>query len=160
MKKILLIGLLSILLFSGNDGDCKQTIPSPYPENIKADTCVAKEVYIKFPSSSSESMWILKVKDHTFIKSSNTLIHAAFCVCLEQGKWKRDGYTRFIKGDMEQLMNLKKFSRYAKSNFAVTIVQPGLSKAKVTTGITQLLGCTENYLIKTTNAPFKVICSR
>jgi hypothetical protein len=75
-------------------------------------------------------------------------------------KWSDAGYSRFIKGDIDQLIKLKKFSRYAKLNFAVSIVQPGLSKEKISTDIIQLLGCTENYLIKTTNAPFKVICSK
>lgn len=75
-------------------------------------------------------------------------------------KWRAGGHTRFIKGTMDDLINLRKFSRFAKLNFSISIVQPGLSKAKTSSGITQLLSCTDNYLVKTTGSSLKVFCSK
>lgn len=75
--------------------------------------------------------------------------------------WQKDGYSRFLKGNMNDLNRLKKFSRFApKFIFEVTIVQPGLSKSKPSTDIIQLLGSTEDYLLKTSNAEFSVIASK
>jgi len=74
--------------------------------------------------------------------------------------WQIDGHTRFIKGDMGDLNRLKKFSRLAANfNFEVSIVQPGLLKSKISTDIIQLLGVTEDYLLKTSGAPLNVYCS-
>ncbi|MFO0847135.1 MAG: hypothetical protein U0871_01060 [Gemmataceae bacterium] len=41
----------------------------------------------------------------------------------------------------------------------VTIVQPGLSKAKITDEQLELLAVTENYLMETYNVPFRVVVS-
>ncbi|NQU88238.1 MAG: type III restriction endonuclease subunit R, partial [Mariniphaga sp.] len=74
--------------------------------------------------------------------------------------WQEDNKTRFLKGNMDVLNKLRKFSRFATNFiFEVTIVQPGLSKQKVSDDIIQLLGSTEDYLIKTSDATFNVICS-
>lgn len=74
--------------------------------------------------------------------------------------WLNEGKTRFIKGNIADLNKLKKFSRFATNFiFEVSIVQPGLSKDKITDDIMQLLGSTEDYLLKTSGAKFNVICS-
>ena len=74
--------------------------------------------------------------------------------------WQKEGKTRFIKGTMSEVNKLRKFSRFAtKFVFEVSIVQPGLSKASVSDDIIQLLGSTEDYLIKTSAATFNVYCS-
>lgn len=78
---------------------------------------------------------------------------------LRNKSWKDVGGTRFVKGDEKDLLNLQKFARFAKCNFKMTIVQPGLSKAKISADIIQLLGSTENYLMKTSNASLQVIAS-
>lgn len=75
-------------------------------------------------------------------------------------EWQKEGLTRFIKGDFGDLNKIKKFSRYAtKFNFEVSIVQPGLEKSKISDDIIQLLGSTEDYLLKTSGANFNVFCS-
>lgn len=74
--------------------------------------------------------------------------------------WQKDGKTRFIKGNISDLNKLKKFSRFAnKFNFEISIVQPGLLSTAVSEDIVQLLGSTEDYLIKTSGARFNVYCS-
>lgn len=75
-------------------------------------------------------------------------------------QWQKGKKTRFIKGNMSDLNRLRKFSRYAvEFNFEVSIVQPGLLKKSVSDDIIQLLGSTEDYLLKTAGAKFNVICS-
>lgn len=76
-----------------------------------------------------------------------------------EAKWRHAGNTRFIKGTLDDLLVFKKFARQAKLALEVSIYQPGLSKSEVSTDIRQLLACTESYLIKTTEARLKVICS-
>lgn len=74
--------------------------------------------------------------------------------------WQQEGKTRFLKGDLSSLNKLKKFSRYATNFiFEVSIVQPGLDKNKISEDIIQLLGSTEDYLLKTSGAKFNVYCS-
>jgi len=74
--------------------------------------------------------------------------------------WQKDKNTRFIKGNMRDLNKLKKFSRFATNFiFEVSIVQPGLSKKAISDDIIQLLGSTEDYLLKTSGATFNVYCS-
>lgn len=74
--------------------------------------------------------------------------------------WESSGHSRFLKGGMKELNRLKKFSRYAPNFvFEVSIVQPGLSKVQISDDVTQLLGSTEDYLLKTSNAEFSVYCS-
>ncbi|GMX58517.1 MAG: hypothetical protein MCSN_1710 [Candidatus Microsyncoccus archaeolyticus] len=74
--------------------------------------------------------------------------------------WKNEGKTRFLKGDMSDLNRLKKFSRHSTNFiFEVSIVQPGLLKDNVSDDIIQLLGSTEDYLMKTSGAKFNVYCS-
>lgn len=75
--------------------------------------------------------------------------------------WQKDKKTRFLKGNMGELNKLKKFSRFASNFiFEVSIVQPGLSKTSVSEDIIQLLGNTEDYLLKTSGATFNVFCSK
>lgn len=77
-----------------------------------------------------------------------------------EDSWQADNATRFIKGTMSDVNKLKKFARLAKQFvFEVSIVQPGLSKDKVSDDIIQLLGSTEDYLVKTSGAEFNVIAS-
>jgi len=77
-----------------------------------------------------------------------------------EDSWQKENKTRFIKGTMSDVNKLKKFARLAKKFvFEVSIVQPGLSKDKVSDDIIQLLGSTEDYLIKTSGATFNVISS-
>lgn len=73
--------------------------------------------------------------------------------------WAVNEKTRFIKGDLSILNKLRKFARYAPNLvFEVTLVQPGLDSTKVSDDVRQLLGSTEDYLLKTSNAIFEVIC--
>lgn len=59
------------------------------------------------------------------------------------------------------LNKLKKFSRFATNFiFEVSIVQPGLSKTAIFEDIIQLLGSTEDYLLKTSRATLSVLCSK
>lgn len=74
--------------------------------------------------------------------------------------WNKDKKTRFIKGTLGGLAVLKKFSRQAtKMIFEVSIVQPGLDGKVISQDIIQLLGNTEDYLLKTSGAKFNVFCS-
>lgn len=77
-----------------------------------------------------------------------------------EAQWQSVGHSRFIKGDSKDLVKLKKKARYSKIIFEISIVQPGLSKSKVSDDILQLLGGTELYLKKTADAAFAVIASK
>ena len=76
-----------------------------------------------------------------------------------ESQWQVDRKSRFIKGDFKDLVKIKKKARHSKIIFEIFIVQPGLSKAKVSEDILQLIGGTELYLKKTADAEFKVICN-
>lgn len=69
------------------------------------------------------------------------------------------GETRFEKGSAADLARMEKKARVLELDFGVFIVQPGLSKARVTENQLDLLGATETYLIDTYAVPLRVIAS-
>ena len=73
--------------------------------------------------------------------------------------WTREGASRFLKGDMKILSFFKEKARKSKLDFEVIIVQPGVSAASVSNSILTLLGTTELFLVKTTQAKFRVVVS-
>lgn len=73
--------------------------------------------------------------------------------------WMREGYSRFLKGDIKDLAFFKEKSRRAKLEFEIVLVQPGGSVATVTDDALRLLATTELYLLKTTQAKFRVVLS-
>lgn len=74
-------------------------------------------------------------------------------------KWVENGFDRFIKGSLSLLDQFKKMTHTHEIVFEVVIVQPGLSKSKVSKEILALLGSTEMFLLKTSNARFRVMSS-
>ncbi|MDJ0306786.1 DEAD/DEAH box helicase family protein [Dehalobacter sp.] len=73
--------------------------------------------------------------------------------------WVREGYTRFLKGEMKQLSYFKEKARRSKLQFEVVIVQPGGSKASLSSDILKLLATTELFLKKTTQGDLRVVVS-
>ncbi len=73
--------------------------------------------------------------------------------------WAREGVSRFLKGDMKLLSFFKEKSRKSKLEFELLIVQPGGSAKSISDNILKLLGTTELFLVKTTQAKFRVIIS-
>jgi len=74
-------------------------------------------------------------------------------------KWVENGFDRFIKGSLSLLHQFKKMTHTHEIVFEVVIVQPGLSRSKVSKEILALLGSTEMFLLKTSNARFRVMSS-
>src|SRR5690606_30979753 len=73
--------------------------------------------------------------------------------------WNSEGTTRFLKGDMKLLSFFKEKARKSKLEFEILIVQPGGSATNVSDDILKLLATTELFLVKTTQAKFRVITS-
>ena len=74
-------------------------------------------------------------------------------------RWDTYNVSRFAKGDLEKLDELRRRSRDLLPKFHVFIIQPGLDVQRVDNGILDLLGATELYLRETCDAPLAVICS-
>jgi len=74
-------------------------------------------------------------------------------------KWSLDGSSRLLKGDLKTLAYFVDKSRKARLRFEVVIVQPGISRSKLTPDIAKLLGTTELFLKRTTEADFRVVGS-
>ena len=70
------------------------------------------------------------------------------------------GENRFLKGDMEALMQLSQDASLRKKvEVSLHVVQPGLSKADAPEDILQLLGVVKNYALEVCNAQVSVYCS-
>lgn len=67
--------------------------------------------------------------------------------------------SRFAHGDMTKLLELQNAAHLLRPRVSIAIVQPGLSKARVSAEQLELLGATQNYLRETYQIPFEVICS-
>ena len=77
----------------------------------------------------------------------------------EPRKKKGRESTRFEKGDKRELFKIQEMSRSVDIAFTIYIVQPGLSKNKVSKSQLELLSVTQNYLNETYKIPFCVIAS-
>lgn len=73
--------------------------------------------------------------------------------------WMQEGASRFLKGDMKKLAYFKERARRCKVGFETILVQPGASIKTITEDALRLLATTELYLIKTTEARFRVVLS-
>lgn len=69
------------------------------------------------------------------------------------------GVSRFEKGDLQKLDELRRRSRALRPEFRVYIVQPGLDVEGASTAVLDLLGATELYLRETFDVPLTVIAS-
>ena len=72
----------------------------------------------------------------------------------------KKGQSRFIKGSISQFADFKNMARTMPVKFHVTIVQPGVSSSSITEEMLKLLGTTELFIKKTTQADLDVICSK
>lgn len=70
-----------------------------------------------------------------------------------------DHVSRFERGDLQVLGDIRKRSSLLRPDFRIHIVQPGLSKATANRGQLELLAATESYLIETSAIPMGVIAS-
>ena len=69
------------------------------------------------------------------------------------------GLSGLIKGTPRDLMDILGRIRLLDVQVRVTIAQPGLSKATMSPGQAELLGCIDLYLGETYNSAMRVICS-
>lgn len=70
---------------------------------------------------------------------------------------KKHSVPRFIKGTSSDLLQIEKRMRFSKIDLKMIIVQPGVSKTKISDEQLQLLGSTELYLSETYNISLDVI---
>jgi len=68
--------------------------------------------------------------------------------------------TRYEVGDTEMLQTIREMSHLCLVKLSIYIVQPGLSKARVTQEQLELLSVTESHLTEIYDLPFGVIASR
>lgn len=77
----------------------------------------------------------------------------------DQKRLERIGISRFEIGDSQTLRLIQNMVNYCKINLSVYIVQPGVSKAEITSEMKSILASTQDYAIETFNIPVKLICS-
>ncbi|NTV44719.1 MAG: DEAD/DEAH box helicase family protein [Candidatus Yonathbacteria bacterium] len=84
-----------------------------------------------------------------------------FSHLLRRNPLKQDGQevSRFEKGDQKTLEKISRMSEVMEFRMNVYLVQPGVSKARISAEQKKLLGITDHYLMETYELPFKVIIS-
>jgi hypothetical protein len=78
----------------------------------------------------------------------------------EKTRKTRHGRSGFEKGQPAKLYELEERARLLRHDLTVEIVQPGVSKGKVSKSQLELLASTEVYVYETVHAGFEVICSK
>ncbi|MEN1990130.1 DEAD/DEAH box helicase [Paenibacillus hubeiensis] len=73
---------------------------------------------------------------------------------------RRGRATRFFNGNLNNIMHYSKLSRFKPVEFEVYIVQPGLSKEKMTDEQINILASAYGYILEITGIELKVICSQ
>lgn len=71
----------------------------------------------------------------------------------------RGAATRFERGAVAQLLQIREMSRQSEVKLKIFIVQPGVSKSRVSNEQLRLLAVTENFLADTYAIPFTMMCS-
>ena len=77
----------------------------------------------------------------------------------EPGRYDNQDFSRYELGDEENLIRLREKSRVVKVDVKAFIVQPGVSKSRVSVTQQNLLAIAENYLMSTYLIPLKLISS-
>lgn len=77
----------------------------------------------------------------------------------ESQRQKRTGVSGIEVGDPSTLYNLQERSLLLRTRLEIVLVQPGLSKAKVSKAQLELLACTEVYARETADATLSVLTS-
>lgn len=67
--------------------------------------------------------------------------------------------SRFEKGDEQELTTIMEMCQILPKELKIYIVQPGLSKKRISQAQLELLGVTENYLMETYQIPFRIIAN-
>ncbi|WP_133405858.1 DEAD/DEAH box helicase [Parashewanella tropica] len=78
----------------------------------------------------------------------------------ERSRLRNHRSTRIDKGRYEDLINLSKVARYAKFNLGINIVQPAISKEKISDDQLAVLGATATYIDEVSGVKLKVISSK
>ena len=78
----------------------------------------------------------------------------------EVARQNKGQVSRFEKGDIEKLEEIRNKIPYLTPEFTITIVQPGLSKNQASNDQLGLLAVTENYLKETHAIKLGIIASR
>lgn len=77
----------------------------------------------------------------------------------EEKRQDEDSVSRIEKGDFDKIDEIKEKSIVYRTELEIFVVQPGLSKRRVSPDQLELLGATESYLKGTYMIPFVVIGS-
>jgi hypothetical protein len=75
----------------------------------------------------------------------------------EEARMDKTGVSRIQLGDVDKIDELRNMASYYRMTLKISVVQPGLSKQKVSPSQLHILGATENYLSETYLIPFGVI---
>ncbi len=81
-------------------------------------------------------------------------------LCLREEKRQDEkGGTRIETGDLDKILEIKNMTKVYRTELKIFIVQPGLSKKRISPSQVDLLGVTENFLMDTYLIPLGVIAS-
>lgn len=69
------------------------------------------------------------------------------------------GISRFEKGDLRKLKEIKNKLKRFPFNLKINVVQPGVDSKSITDQMHQVLGSTKSYLLDTYGLKFQLICS-
>lgn len=78
----------------------------------------------------------------------------------ERKRLNKNKPSRIDKGEFKDLTNLAKISRYSSFKLGVTIVQPAISKARISDDQLLVLGATEAYIDEVCGVKLKVIVNK
>jgi superfamily II DNA or RNA helicase len=79
---------------------------------------------------------------------------------LEQKLKQRGSRLEFIQGSATELSRLLGVAKNKRQDYEVVIVQPGFSRSKLSSGLAETLGATNNHLLTAGCLPLRVIASQ
>lgn len=78
----------------------------------------------------------------------------------EKRRLSKEEPSRIDKGSLDELIRLRKVSKFAKAKYSFFIVQPAISKTVASSELLSIFGAAETYIQETTGSKLNIITSK
>ena len=112
-----------------------------------------------FPGARIEELYVVCGQAQKSIRWKERFDRLVNHMISREKNWNTTGHSRFERGDLRKLIEIRNMSQFYDYELSMHIVQPGLSKTLVSQGQLELLCVTESYLKDTYNIPLQIIGS-
>ncbi len=156
-----------VIVDDDRSGEAADVVAIRLVENVDTQTVIEVEFYhCKFSSDDTPGARVKDLyevcgqaqKSVSWMKSGLKRTDL-FTHLLRRAAADAERRDRYEVGDRHRLQSIREMSQFCEMKLSIFVVQPGLSKAKVSSPQLELLSVAETYLFETYQLSFGVIAS-